>query len=57
MHTFSFICVLLFFLSSSHLNRTLNALWNADNVRLRHPDFTKAYDLQDADKQAVLGKE
>ncbi|XP_064601794.1 LOW QUALITY PROTEIN: exportin-5-like [Liolophura sinensis] len=37
------------------LMRTLNALWNADNVKLRHPDFTKAYDLQDADKQAVLG--
>ena len=38
-------------------SRTLNSLWLPENLAKRHPDFIKAYDLQEAEKLAVFGKQ
>ncbi|KAK6181164.1 hypothetical protein SNE40_009086 [Patella caerulea] len=38
------------------LLKTQNGLWLPDYLRLRHPDFEKAYDLLEVDKLAILGK-
>ncbi|ESO90188.1 hypothetical protein LOTGIDRAFT_192362 [Lottia gigantea] len=37
------------------LLKTLNGLWLPEYLRLRHPDFEKAYDLLEVDKLAILG--
>ncbi|KAL5008996.1 hypothetical protein ScPMuIL_014577 [Solemya velum] len=37
------------------LQKTLNATWLPEYLKLRHPDFSKAYDLLEVEKLAVLG--
>ncbi|KAK2183970.1 hypothetical protein NP493_288g00016 [Ridgeia piscesae] len=37
------------------LARSTNALWLPDNLQRRHPEFAKAYDLLEVDKQVILG--
>lgn len=37
------------------LSRTLNLLWTPENLARRHPAFQKAYDMEDAEKQVLLG--
>ena len=33
----------------------MNALWLPENIQRRHPEFAKAYDLLEVDKQVILG--
>ncbi|KAI0243017.1 Exportin-5 [Lamellibrachia satsuma] len=37
------------------LARTTNALWLPGNLQRRHPEFAKAYDLLEVDRQVILG--